>query len=288
MTLRSDSQPVVMFRHWEGRRTDLPYDGWRRSRAFLWKTGYNSDMQESEARRQILDAGKRLAERFFVASNDGNISARIGDDRILVTPTSVNKGDMTPESILTIDMDGKVVAGSLKPSSETKMHLAVYRKRTDVQAIVHAHPPAATGFAACRIRLDKDVILSEVILSLGKIGFAEYATPTTEGIPDAVVKEIADCEAMLLANHGALTVGADVMQAYFRMEVLEMYARVRLATRILGEPKALNDGEIAELRRVKEAHGWGRKPGSMDIDPALIDTIAQIVVEVLKRTGDST
>jgi L-fuculose-phosphate aldolase len=195
----------------------------------------------------------------------------------------VNKGDVTEEQILKVDMQGQVISGSARPSSETKMHLAVYRVRSDVHAIVHAHPPAATGFAACRIRLDKDVILPEVIFGLGKIGFAEYGTPTTEEIPNAVVKEIPDCDALLLSNHGALTVGTDVMQTYYRMEVLEMYARVRLVTTLLGGPKPLSESEISELLKVRERQGWGKtKPGLEDIDPQLVNTIAQIVIEVLK------
>jgi L-fuculose-phosphate aldolase len=177
-------------------------------------------MQEEQARLQIVEAGRRLRDRFFVAANDGNISARLSADRILITPTSVNKGDVTVEQILMIDMQGKVISGSMLPSSETKMHLAVYRTRPDVTAIVHAHPPAATGFAACHIRLDADVILPEIVFGLGRVGFAEYGTPTTEEIPNAVEKEIPGCDAVLLSNHGALTVGADVMQAYYRMEVL--------------------------------------------------------------------
>ncbi|MGO9309263.1 MAG: class II aldolase/adducin family protein [Spirochaetia bacterium] len=183
-------------------------------------------------------------------------------------------------------MNGNVISGSLKPSSETKMHLGVYRARPDVQAIVHAHPPTATGFAACRIRLDEDVILPEVVFGLGKIGLAEYGTPTTVEIPDAVVKVIPECEALLLSNHGALTVGPDVMQAYYRMEVLEMYARVRLVTRILGEPKALTQGEVSELQRVREQYGWGRKrTGPEGADPALVEVIVQVVLDNLKAGG---
>jgi L-fuculose-phosphate aldolase len=241
-------------------------------------------MQEAEARRQIVEAGRRLRDRFFVASNDGNISARLSDAELLVTPTGMNKGDIAPEQILKIDMDGRVLAGGLKPSSETKMHIAVYKARPDIDAIVHAHPPVATGFAACHVRLDQDVILPEVIFGLAKIGFAEYGTPTTNQIPDAVVKEIPDCEAVLLSNHGALTVGPDVMQAYYRMEVLEMYARVRLVTRIIGEPKPLSQTEVTELFRIRDQQGWGRKkPGLEDVDPALIDVIAQVVIEVMKK-----
>lgn len=250
---------------------------------------YYPRMQEEEARRQIVEAGKRLRDHFFIAANDGNISARLSEDRLLITPTSVNKGDVTPDKILTIDMQGRVIAGSLRPSSETKMHLAVYRTRPDVIAIVHAHPPAATGFAACHIRLDTDIILPEVVFGLGKVGFAEYGTPSTEEIPNAVEKEIPDCDAVLLSNHGALTVGADVMQAYYRMEVLEMYARVRLVTKILGEPKPLGQSEIAELYKVREQQGWGRpRPGLEDVDPRLVDVIARIVIGVMeKQKGDA-
>ncbi|MGA2613462.1 MAG: class II aldolase/adducin family protein [Spirochaetia bacterium] len=244
-------------------------------------------MQEEEARRQIVEAGRRLRDRFFVAANDGNISARLSADRILITPTSVNKGDVTVEQILMIDMQGKVISGSMLPSSETKMHLAVYRTRPDVTAIVHAHPPAATGFAACHIRLDADVILPEIVFGLGRVGFAEYGTPTTEEIPNAVEKEIPGCDAVLLSNHGALTVGADVMQAYYRMEVLEMYARVRLVTKILGEPKPLSQSEITTLQKVREQQGWGKpKPGLEDVDPRLVDIVARIVMGVLEQRRD--
>jgi L-fuculose-phosphate aldolase len=270
-------------------RQDLTAGRQRRSRVFfvpdsIGPIHYNSDMQEQEARRQIVDAGRRLRDRFFVASNDGNMSARLSDNEILVTPSGMNKGDITPDQILKIDMQGRVISGSLKPSSETRMHLAVYKVRPDVQAIVHAHPPVATGFAACHARLDQDVILPEVVFGLGRIGFAEYGTPTTSEVPDAVVKEIPDCEAVLLSNHGALTVGTDVMQAYYRMEVLEMYARVRLVTRIIGEPKPLSQSEVSELFKVRDQQGWGRKKtGAGDIDPALIDMIAQVVIEVMKK-----
>jgi len=235
---------------------------------------------ETLLRQQIVEAGRRLHDRFFVASNDGNISARLGGDRYLITPTNVNKGDLAPEDLLLVDGQGKVLSGTRKPTSEMKMHLAIYRQRADVKAVVHAHPPAATGFAACRIRLDQDVLLPEVIFSLGRIGFAEYGTPTTEEIPQAVEKEIANCEALLLANHGALTVGEEVLAAYYRMEVLEMYARVRLVTRLLGEPKALSAEQVRELEKVRQAQGWGRAAG--ELDPGLIGIITQVVLEVLR------
>jgi L-fuculose-phosphate aldolase len=243
-------------------------------------------MQESEARRQIVEAGKRLHDRFFVASNDGNISARLSDNEVLITPTGVNKGDITEEQILKITMHGEVLAGSLRPSSETKMHLAVFRARPEVRAIVHAHPPAATGFAACRIRLDQDVVLPEVVYGLRKIGLADYATPSTDELPRAVEREIAGCEAVLLSNHGAITVGGDVMEAYYRMEVLEQYARVRLVTRILGAAKPLNEAEVAAITRLRDSQILGGvKAAGGEAEPALIETIVQVVLEVLKARG---
>jgi L-fuculose-phosphate aldolase len=242
-------------------------------------------MDEAELWRRIFVVGWRLHDRFFVASNDGNISARLEGGRFLITPTTVNKGDMQVEDLLTVDSEGKVLEGRLRPTSEMKMHLGVYRVRPDVLSIVHAHPPTATGFAACRIRLDQDVLLPEVIFGLGRIGFAEYGTPTTEEVPRAVEKEIPGCEALLLANHGALTVGDDPLQAFYRMETLEMYARVRLVTRILGEPKALRENEVAELYRVLERQGWGRAKGGDEADPMLVATVTEVVLEVLRARG---
>ena len=225
-----------------------------------------------------------MKERFFVAANDGNISARLPDRRFLINPTSVNKGDMDADMLLIVDEQGEVLSGDLKPSSEMKMHLAVYRQRPEVQALVHAHPPTATGFATSRIRLDQDVILPEVVFGMGRIGFSEYGTPTTEQVPEAVSREIADCDALLLANHGALTVGASVMQAYYRMETLEMYARIRLVTIQLGGPAALSDPEIEELFQVRQQRGWGGSP-ALEVDPRAVELISQVVLQVLQAQG---
>jgi L-fuculose-phosphate aldolase len=239
---------------------------------------------EKQLREQILEAGKRLKERFFVAANDGNISARLPGGRFLITPTGVNKGDMDADMLLAVDEQGNLVSGHMKPTSEMKMHLAVYRQRPDVQALVHAHPPTATGFATSRIRLDQDVILPEVVFGLGRIGFSEYGTPTTEQVPEAVSREISDCDALLLANHGALTVGTSVMQAYYRMETLEMYARIRLVTIQLGGPAALSEPEVEELFQVRQQRGWGGSP-ALEIDPRAVELISQVVLQVLQGVG---
>lgn len=205
---------------------------------------------ESTYRNEIIEVGKRLYLKDFVASNDGNISIRIADDEILITPTGVSKGQMTADQLLKVDRTGKVITGFMKPTSEMKMHLAVYRCRGDVKAIVHAHPPTATGFAVSGYTFDK-VTLPEVIFNLGRIELSEYGTPTTDQVPRTVEKKIRSCDVLLLANHGALTVGKDVMEAYYRMETLEAVAKITLVTRILGRENVLSDSQTQELYDIK-------------------------------------
>ena len=168
--------------------------------------------------------------RGYTASNDGNISVRLDADRLLMTPKSVCKGFMTPDMMCITDLDGRKLQGDRDPSSETLMHLEVYRQRPDVQAVVHAHPPTATGFAVAGIPLDR-AVLAEVLTTLGSIPIAEYATPSTSELPDAVRKYIKAHDGMLLANHGALTVGADLFAAYYKMETIEHFAKISLVAR---------------------------------------------------------
>lgn len=212
-------------------------------------------INESVFRHDMIEVGKRLYQKCLVASNDGNISTRISENEILITPTGVCKGDMSPDQILKVDMEGKVISGFMKPTSEMKMHLAVYRKRNDVKAVVHAHPPKATAFAVAGKGLDK-ITLPEVVFSLGKISFAEYGTPTTEQIPIAVEKHIGTSDALLLANHGALTVGSDVFDAYYKMETLEHFASISLYAKLLGGERVLSKEQAEELFRVRtEVYG---------------------------------
>lgn len=205
---------------------------------------------ETRLREEIVEAGKRLYKKGFVAANDGNVSVRLDGGRILITPSGVCKGDMDPGMMVVVDGDGKVLSGRLKPSSEMKMHLAVYRIRDDVKAIVHAHPPKATAFAVAGLPLDK-LTLPEVVFSLGSVAFSEYGTPSTKQVPEAVVRVIGDAGAVLLANHGALTVGAGVMDAYFRMETLEHFAAITLYARLLGGERELSPKEESELIRIR-------------------------------------
>lgn len=212
-------------------------------------------MDESRLRQNIVEVGKRLYNKGFVASNDGNISIRLSEREILITPTGVSKGYMSPSDMLKVDLDGNVISGFLKPTSEMKMHLAVYRKRPDVKGIVHAHPPKATAFAVAGIKFDR-ITLPEVVFSLGYISLTEYGTPTTHEVPRSVEQHIDNSDALLLANHGALTVGKDVFDAYYKMETLEHFSSISLYARLLGGERALNDKQTEELFRVrKEVYG---------------------------------
>src|SRR5215212_5298435 len=210
--------------------------------------------REPELRDGIVEVGKRLYARGYVASNDGNISVRLDDARILTTPKSVSKGFMTPEMMVVTDLAGKKISGERDPSSELLMHLEVYRNRPDVRAVVHAHPPLATGFAVAGIPLDR-AVLAEVITTLGSIPIAQYGTPSTKELPDAVRQYIKAHDGMLLANHGALTVGADLYGAYYKMETIEHFAKISLVARQLGRENLLSRDEVNRLQELRGTYG---------------------------------
>lgn len=205
-------------------------------------------------KREIVEVGKRVYQRGYVASNDGNISARLDDTRIVITPTGVSKGFMTPEDLIVVDMDGKVVSGTKKPSSEMFMHISVYKHRPDINSVCHAHPPYATGFAVAGIPLDK-CILPEVIIVLGGIPIVEYGTPGTSEFFKPVLKIIDKYDAFLLANHGALTIGKDVVNAYHKMETLEHFAHIAFVAQQLGHMNVLNPEQVRKLTDLREKFG---------------------------------
>ncbi|HEY7289684.1 MAG TPA: class II aldolase/adducin family protein [Vicinamibacterales bacterium] len=211
-------------------------------------------MTESTLRADIVEVGRRMYARGYTASNDGNISVRLGPDRLLMTPKSVCKGFMTPDMMCITDLDGRKLQGERDPSSETLMHLEVYRQRADVQAVVHAHPPTATGFAVAGIPLDR-AVLAEVLTTLGSIPIAEYATPSTSELPEAVRKYIKAHDGMLLANHGALTVGADLYSAYYKMETIEHFAHISLVARMLGRENLISREEVLRLQGLRGTYG---------------------------------
>lgn len=217
---------------------------------------------EQELRGEIVEIGRRIYDRFFVAANDGNISAKLDDGTVLITPTGVSKGFMKPEDVIKVDFDGNVLASPAdrRPSSETPMHLAVYRARPDVAAAVHAHPPAATGFSVAGLALDSP-ILPEIVITVGTIPLVPYATPAGVDLQNAVEPYLQGYDAFLLANHGALTLGEDLTKAYFKMESLELYARIRLVARLLGSERPLSTEDVAKLLDVRTRLGvGGRNP----------------------------
>lgn len=207
-------------------------------------------MCEHAVKRDIIEIGKRMYNKGFIASNDGNISVRVSENDILITASGVSKGYMNMADIVKIDKMGHVVDGSAKPSSEMKMHIAVYRSRNDVKAIVHAHPPKTTAFAVTHTKLDK-VILPEVVFSLGNIAVVEYSTPTTKEVPRAVEKYINVSDVIILANHGALTVGNDIYDAYFKMETLEHFATISLYAKLIGNENYLDEKQVKELIEIR-------------------------------------
>ena len=209
---------------------------------------------EHQLRLDIVEVGRRLYARGYTASNDGNISARLDDKRLIMTPTNVCKGFMSPDMMCITDLDGKKIAGDRNPSSEMQMHLEVYRQRPDVIAVVHAHPPIATGFAVAGIPLDR-AVLAEVVTTLGSVPIAEYATPSTKELPEAVRKYVRAHDGMLLANHGALTLGRDVFGAYYKMETIEHFAKISLVARLLGGERLLSRKEVDRLQGLRGLYG---------------------------------
>lgn len=217
---------------------------------------------EYEIKEEICEIGKRIYNRGMVASNDGNISVKLNDQEFLCTPTGVSKGFMTPEYICKVDKDGKVIESNsgYKPSSEIKMHMRVYRERPDVISVVHAHPMYATGFAIAGIPLTQP-IMPEAVITLGSVPIAEYGTPSTEEIPDAISKYLPYYDAVLLENHGALTYGDSLLNAYHKMESLEFYAQLLFIAKQLGGPKELSEEQVKRLYEIRRQFGMtGRHP----------------------------
>ncbi len=211
-------------------------------------------MDEQTARREIVRVGKLLYERSYVVSSDGNVSVRLDDGRIVATPTMTCKGRMTEDALAVTDTDGKPLTDK-RASSELAMHLLIYRERSDVKAVCHAHPPHGSAFAVAGLAIDQP-ILSEVILTLGCVPLAEYGTPSTSELTDAMRPLVKHHNALLMANHGAVAYGGDVWQAFDRLETLEHTAKIAILSRALGGPKNLSPDAIEKLINVREAAGY--------------------------------
>ena len=209
---------------------------------------------EEEHRRDICAVGRWIHERGYVASTDGNISLRLDPRRILTSPTGVSKGMMCADDLVIADLEGRKLSGRRNPSSELAMHLLIYRRRPDINAVCHAHPPVATGYAAAGIPLNK-AILAELVLSLGSIPVAQYGTPGTPELTDAIEPLVQSYDAILMANHGVVTYGQDLLSGFFRMETAEHFARVALVTHLLGKQVLLSSGDVEKLLAARARYG---------------------------------
>jgi L-fuculose-phosphate aldolase len=231
---------------------------------------------EARLRADIVEVGRRLWTRGYVASNDGNISVRLDAERLLMTPASVSKGFMTPDMMVVTTLDGQLISGApgRKPSSEIQMHLVAYRNRPDVGAVVHAHPPQATGFAVAGMPLDR-AVLAEVVTTLGSIPIVEYGTPSTRELATTVEPYVRLHDGLLLANHGALALGADLFAAYYKMETIEHFAGISFVARMLGREHLLSREEVGRLQALRGSYGIASPapicpapdPASAEADP---------------------
>ena len=216
-----------------------------------------------ELKEQICDICHKMWQLGWVAANDGNISVKLEDGTFLATPTGISKSFITPDKLVHIDENGDVLDGTdgYRPSSEIKMHLRCYKEREDVGAVLHAHPPVATGYAVAHKPLDEYSMI-ETVIALGSVPVTPYGTPSTYEVPDAIAPYLGEHDALLLMNHGALTVGTDLLTAYYRMETLELFAKISLNAHLLGGAKEISRDNIETLIKMRASyHVTGKHPG---------------------------
>lgn len=221
-------------------------------------------MNTDEIKDQICDVCHKMWQLGWVAANDGNVSVKMDDCTFWITPSGVSKSFITPEMLIRVDSDMNKLEGPEKyvPSSEMKMHMRCYTVRDDVRAVVHAHPPTATGYAVANKPLDEYSMI-ETVIAVGSIPVTPYGTPSTYEVPDAITPYLPNHDVLLLQNHGALTVGCDLITAYYRMETLELYAKISLTAYLLGGAKEIRRDKIDQLLDLRENyyHVSGKHPG---------------------------
>ncbi|MBQ8922325.1 MAG: class II aldolase/adducin family protein [Oscillospiraceae bacterium] len=219
--------------------------------------------QYSAIKEAMVAVCHKMWQKGWVAANDGNVTVKVADGLYLATQTGVSKADITPDKIGLIDDQFRIIeaAEGWRPSSEVKMHLRCYHDRPDVGAVVHAHPPVATGFACAHQSLD-DYCMIETVIAVGSVPNTPYGTPSTNEVPEAIAPYLQEHDVMLLENHGALTVGADLTTAYYRMETLELQAQISLVARLLGGAVDISRENIDRLIGMRAQYGvTGRHPG---------------------------
>lgn len=215
-------------------------------------------LSEKQAKKAIIDIGKRMYVRNFVAANDGNISVKTGDNEVCATPTGVSKGYMKKKMLVKVDLDGNILEGTCKPSSELKMHLRAYQENEEIRAVCHAHPPVCTCYAIAGIPLTAPV-LAEAVITLGDVPIAPYAKLGSREVPEAVAPFCHTHNGILLANHGAVTWAEEPYAAWYRLESMEYYANILLITEhILGRQNLLTDEQVGALLAMREKFGIKR------------------------------
>jgi L-fuculose-phosphate aldolase len=211
---------------------------------------------EDRVRQDLVRFGGMLHADGFVAATDGNLSVRLDSDRVMITPTGFGKGMMDSEDMVIIDFEGQVLEGHHNASSEAAMHLTIYHERPDVHAVVHAHPCTATAFACCGLALDQP-ICAEVVMALGSVPLAPYATTGTPELSESLKPYLKNHDAILLANHGVVTCAPTLREAYWKMEAVEHFAKVTFAARQIGEPRLLNDAQLQDLFLARQRYLTG-------------------------------
>ncbi len=245
-----------------------------------------SAKSESQHRADICVAGRWMYEREYIVACEGNLSVRLDDERVLTTPTCMNKGMLTPDDLVIIDLEGRHVTGARKASSELAMHLLFYRMRPDVHAICHAHPATATGFAVAGRALDQ-ALLPEVIVGMGQIPLVKYGTPGTPELSAAIEPYVPHYDALLLANHGAVTCGPDLITAFFRMETIEHFAKITLAAEMAGTPTLLSSREVAKLIAARTRYFVVPPPGGGADLPVTCDSGESAGVRLTRNELDA-
>lgn len=225
---------------------------------------------EREYRDDIVQIGRMVFDKGWVAANDGNLTIRLDAERILATPTGMCKGMMHADDLIVLDRQGRKISGRRERTSEIDMHLTIYDLRPDIRAVVHAHPPVATGFATAGRPLNL-ALLPEVIIAFGCVPIASYGLPGTHELTEPMRPLIPKHDALLMANHGAVCYGEDVFQAYFRMETVEHSARIQLVAELLGGPNVLPRSEVDKLFDSRSRYGVKPKSGGEPSCPVVAE-----------------
>jgi L-fuculose-phosphate aldolase len=254
--------------------------------------GFNTRFSEFKLREQMCDIGRRIWIKGFCAGNEGNHSFRLSDDRVLCTPSLISKGNLKPDDMCVVDMEGKQISGKRKRTSEILLHLTIYKGRPDVRAVIHSHPPHATAFAVADIELPT-CIHPEAEVFLGPVKTAKYVTPGDTRLGESILPFVKESNTILLGNHGVVCYGPDLEDAYYKLEIVDAYARILLLTKQLGSVRPLGGDEMKELLALKSKFGMADPRTAPDAKPesqvcAGTDFIARVGGEVGRKGRMST